>query len=77
MNIVEIIKAAMRERKMPNKVLGEKLGYKGASTVSQILSRPDLRISTIVKMLNAMDYDIVIRSRLTDKTEYKVEVEKK
>ena len=77
MTIIDIIKTARKERNMPTALLCEKLGYNSKATVSQILSRPDIRMSTALKLLNAMDYDIIVRSRLADKTEYKVDVEKK
>ena len=78
MNVTEIIREIMKSRGFNQSILAERCGVKRQSNISEYLKHNNnMRLNTVLAMLDAMDYDIVIRSRLTDKTEYKVEVEKK
>lgn len=69
MKASEAIRQVMKSRYYTNQILADKLGYKYASGVSERL-RSDMRVSVLLKMLNEMDCELVIRSKLTDKGEW-------
>lgn len=70
----EIIKEIMRARGYSNKSLADKLGKPTASAVSNPLSRENgMRIDTFLEMIEAMDCEVIIKSKLKDKTEWKME----
>jgi hypothetical protein len=61
----------MKKRGFTNKSLSEKLKYPAPSGVSERLrGKQDMRADTLVKFLEAMDCEVVIRSKLSDKLEY-------
>ena len=73
MNAKEIVSEIMKKRGYTNAVLAEKLKYPTVSGVSERLrGKQDMRVDTLVKFLDAMDCEVVIRSRTTDKAEWKV-----
>ena len=70
----EIIRELMKTKGYSNLSLAKKLGKSTPTTVSNALSRENgMRIDTFMKMLDALDCDIIVRSRLKDKTEWKLE----
>ncbi len=70
----EIVKAIMKQRGYSNASLAAKLGKSTASAVSNPLSRENgMRTDTLMEMLEAMDCELVIRSKLKDRTEWKAE----
>ena len=70
--VVEIMKA----RGFTNELLSKKLGYKTASGVSERLRGvQDMRVDTLVKFLEQMDCELIIRSTTKDKKEWKVDAE--
>lgn len=70
----EILKAIMKQRGYSNASLAAKLGKSTASAVSNPLSRENgMRTDTLMEMLEAMDCELVIRSKLKDRTEWKAE----
>ena len=72
----EIINEIMRKRNFTYATLSDKCGYSTASGISNKLSRPNgMRLDTFLKMLNALDCELVIRSKLTDKSEWKIPAE--
>lgn len=74
MNEKEIIRAAMKARRMSQQELAEKVEGEGAaaSYVSETLRRKNgMRIDKFAKFLDAMDYEIVIRDPDT-KQEWKL-----
>ncbi|MDD6715729.1 MAG: hypothetical protein PUF49_05065 [Firmicutes bacterium] len=60
------IKEIMHTRGFSNETLSKQLGYKHASGVSERL-RSDIRVSILLKILDAMGCELVIRSKLSDK----------
>lgn len=70
------IKEIMRTRGFSNETLSKQLGYKHASGVSERL-RSDIRVSTLVKTLDAMGCELVIRSKLSDKGVWVIDGEDK
>ena len=69
MTTTEAIKAIMRTRDYNNETLADKMGYKHASGVSERL-RSDMRTSILLKMLDAMGCELVVRSKLSDKGQW-------
>ena len=69
----ETIKNIMKARGFSNNTLAAKLGKSTASAVSNALSRENgMRIDTFLEMLDAMDCELVVKSKLKDKTEWVV-----
>lgn len=75
MNAKQIVSEIMKKRGFTNSALAEKLGYPTVSGVSERLrGKQDMRVDTLAKFLEAMDCEVVIRSKLSDKSEWKVEI---
>ena len=77
MNAKQIVSEIMKKRGFTNSALAEKLNYPTVSGVSERLrGKQDMRVDTLAKFLEAMDCEVVIRSKLSDKLEWKVELPK-
>ena len=77
MTAKEIIKKIMKIRGFTLEVLRDKLGYKGVTAVSNRLNdkaTKDMSVDTLVKFAAAMDCEVLVRSKLTDKQEWVVKV---
>ena len=75
MNAKQIVAEVMKKRGFTNAALAEKLKYPTPSGVSERLrGKQDMRVDTLVKFLEAMDCEVIIRSKLNDKLEWKIEV---
>lgn len=67
----KIIQDIMKLRGFSNQSLATKLGKSTASAVSNKLSRENgMRIDNFIEMVEAMDCEIVVRSKLKDKREW-------
>ena len=65
----EAVAKVMKSRGMSSPVLAKKLGYATASGVTERLyAKQDIRVDTLVKFLEALDCEVVIKSRLADKS---------
>lgn len=70
----EVIKEIMKLRGFSNQSLATKLGKSTASAVSTKLSREKgMRIDIFLEMVEAMDCEVIIKSKLTDKSQWKIE----
>lgn len=75
MNAKQIVSEVMKKRGFTNKALSEKLKYPTPSGVSERLrGKQDMRVDTLVKFLEAMDCEVIIKSKLSDRTEWIIEV---
>ena len=75
MNAKQIVAEVMKKRGFTNVALADKLNYSTASGVSERLrGKQDLRADTLVKFLEAMDCEVIIRSKLNDKMEWKIDL---
>lgn len=75
MNIETIIKEIIAKKGYTQKSLAAKLGYEHTSGVSEKLRRKGgMRLDTFVKILNAMECEVVIRSK-TNRDEWRVDSE--
>lgn len=70
----EIVKEIMKQRGYSYAAVAEKLGKSTPSAISNPLSREKgMRVDVLMEMLEAMDCELVIRSKLKDKSEWKAE----
>lgn len=72
----KIVKDIMKVRGYSNASLAKKLGKSTPSAVSNPLSRENgMRIDTLLEMIEAMDCEIIVKSLLKDKTEWRMSSE--
>lgn len=75
MNEKEIIKTAMAADGITQKELAEALGWSSQQSVGNMLTRKNsMRLDNFVKMLNEMGYEVVVRKRLGESEEWKVDL---
>ena len=73
MNAKQIVSEIMKKRGFTYVSLAKKLKYPTPSGVSERLrGKQDMRADTLVKFLEAMDCEVVIRSKLSDKMEFTI-----
>lgn len=73
MQINLIMKSIMAIRGFTFRTLATKMGKSSHSTLANQLSRPNgMRVDKLLEMLDAMDCELVIRSKLSDKKEWTV-----
>lgn len=70
----EVVRQVMNSRNFTNQILATKLGYKHPSGVSERF-RSDMRVSILLKMLDTMECELVVRSKLSDKGEWVIDGE--
>lgn len=76
MNSKKIVKAIMGLRGHTYDSLATKLNLKTASVVSEKLrGTKEMRVDSLVKLLEAMDCELVVRSKLGDKSSWVVSLE--
>lgn len=66
----ETIREVMNTKGFTNALLAEKCGYNTPSGVSTKFERKTMNVDTLIKFLEAMDCELVIRSKTTDKSEW-------
>lgn len=66
----ETIREVMNTKGFTNALLAEKCGYNTPSGVSTKFERKTMYVDTLIKFLEAMDCELVIRSKTTDKSEW-------
>ena len=66
----ETIREVMNAKGFTNALLAEKCGYNTSSGVSTKFERKTMNVDTLIKFLEAMDCELVIRSKTTDKSEW-------
>lgn len=70
----EIIGKAMEKEKVTQKALAEAMGLKSAQAVGNILYRENsVRANSFVKMLDIMGYEVIVRKKIGETEEWKVE----
>lgn len=67
-----ILQSARSERKLTQEVIANKTGMK-RNAVSQSLNRPRISLEMFSRLLNAMDYDIVIVDRADGEAKWKLD----
>lgn len=71
MNEKEIVKKAMGVRGYTQVMLANLLGYKTQSGVSEKFRGQSMRVTSWVKMLNAMGFDVIVQDRNSKNKENK------
>lgn len=66
----ETIREVMNAKGFTNALLAKKCGYNTPSGVSTKFERKTMNVDTLIKFLEAMDCELVIRSKTTDKSEW-------
>ena len=73
MNGNEILYAAIKTRGYTQALLAEKAGYKTPAGVHDILkAKKGMRVDNFVKLLEIMDFEVVVRSKTKTGEEWKV-----
>ena len=66
----EAVEIFMKLRGMSAQVMSEKLGYSTRSGfTSRLYNKQDMRADTLSRFLEALNCELVVRSKLADKTE--------
>lgn len=74
MNGKQIVSEIMKMRGYTNAALADKLNYPTVSGVSERLrGKQDMRVDTLVKFLEAMDCEVIVKSKLNDKTVWTID----
>ena len=69
----DLIREIMKERSYTQRVLADKLGYKSQAAVAERLKgATEMRVDTLVKMLECLDCELVVRSKLRDRKEWRI-----
>lgn len=63
MKIGEAIKEAMKRQKTTQKRLAERIGAKSQSVISERLRMNNLSVDTVIEMLDAIGYELVIQEK--------------
>lgn len=71
----DILKRAQRTRNATQAMMCERLGM-SSSALSQNMHRPKMSLGMFSKILDALDYDVVIADRETGNVLWKLEVER-
>lgn len=67
----EILVEAIRKRDYNQSILAREMGYKTVSGVSErIRGKQAMRCDTFWKFLDKLGFEVVVRSKRTDKTEW-------
>ena len=63
MNEKQALREAMKLAGVNQVQLSKMMGFSSRGTIGNVLARKDMMVSTMVKMLDAIGYDVVIRGR--------------
>lgn len=63
MDVRQMIKEAMKVKGITQMKLAEGIGYRHQSGVANIFSRKGMSVENLLKIVNALDCDLVVRSR--------------
>ena len=75
MNEIEIVQTMMKTKKASGAVLAEKMGFKTASAVTNRLQSKTMTVEVLLKLLDALDCELVIRHKMGDKESFVVDNE--
>lgn len=70
-----ILRNALRGRQMTQLTLSERMNMK-QSALSQNMARPRMSLGMFAKILDALNYDVVIVDRMSGEASWKLEVER-
>lgn len=72
MNEIEIVKSLMKNKKISHAIMAEKLGLATSTGVSNRLQGKSMTVEVLIKMLEAMDCELIIRNKVGDKERFTV-----
>lgn len=75
MNEIEVVKEMMRTKKASGAVLAKKMGFNTPSAVTNRLQGKTITVEVLVKLLDALDCELVIRHKMGDKESFIVDNE--
>lgn len=75
MNEIEIVKTLMKSKGVSGAVLADKLGFSTPSAVTNRLQSKTMTVEVLVKLLEAMDCELVIKNKVGDKETFTVDNE--
>lgn len=59
----EVIKKAIKVRGITQAILAADAGFKRQSNVGELLRSRNLRVDNFVRLLNAMNFDVIVKDR--------------
>lgn len=75
MKAKEIIKTAMSTHKITQKELAQAVGLKSQQAIGNLLLRENgIRLDGFLKMLDVMGYEVVVRKKIGETEEWKVDL---
>ena len=84
MNSKDTVKAIMKMRGHSYRTLAQKLGYVAQNgdvlptgIANRLSGAQEMRVDTLIKLLEALDCELVIKSKTTDKQEWVISVDEK
>lgn len=67
MNEIAIVKDLLKIKKVSHAVLAKKMGFATSSGVSNRLQGKSMTVEALVKILDALDCELIIRNKIGDK----------
>lgn len=62
-NLKQVIKSAIATRSYTQDATAKKAGWKGQTALSTAINRDNPSLETIIRILDALEYDLVIKDR--------------
>jgi transcriptional regulator with XRE-family HTH domain len=75
MNEIQIVKDLMKAKGMSGAVLAEKMGFSTASAVTNRLQSKTMTVEVLIRLLEAMDCELIIKNKVGDKETFVVDNE--
>lgn len=75
MNEIEIVKMLMKSKGKSSAYIAEQWGEKHASKVSNRLQSKTMNVETLIKILDVLECELIIRDKVGDKQSYPVDNE--
>lgn len=75
MNEIEIVKTLMKSKGVSGAVLADKLGFNTPSAVTNRLQSKTMTVEVLIKLLEAMDCELVIKNKVGGKETFVVDNE--
>lgn len=72
MNEIEIVKALMKAKGMSGATLADKLGFNTASAVTNRLQSKTMTVEVLIRLLDAMDCELIIKNKVGGKETFVV-----
>ena len=62
-NTSNVIKQILKFRDLTQRELADKAGYKSQSNITGLLNQGDMRLSGLIKMVEALDCELIVRDK--------------